>query len=348
MNHSPRPPFVVAAVQAAPVFLDRRSSVNKACTLIHEAGANGAKLAVFPEGFLPTYPLWTWFIPPNATRELRPLYAELLDNAVAIPGPEVDRLGEAAREAGVHVVMGVNEINAEASGTSLYNTVLVIDSGGRLRSRHRKLVPTQAERMVHAGGDGSTLDVIELPEARLGSLICWENYMPLARYALYGAGAEILAAPTWDRGEPWLSTLRHVAKEGRMIVISACTPFHRDVIPDRYDFKARHLPDAAWLNPGDSAIVDPDGKMLAGPLREQEGILYAEVDPASWRGSRYQLDVAGHYARPDVFDLRIDRRPKSITRTLARDVGEAGTAQDAEDAASGDGWSDPSRAKETS
>ena len=321
MSQTPRSPFVVAAVQAAPRFLDLGASLDKACALIHEAGANGARLAVFPECFLPTYPLWSWFVPPFASRDLRPMYAELLDNAVAVPGPATERLAQAARDAGVHVVMGVNEINSEASRTSLFNTVLVIDAAGQLRSRHRKLVPTVAERLIHAAGDGSTLEVVELDEARLASLICWENYMPLARYALYAWGVEILAMPTWDRGEPWLSTLRHVAKEGRVTVVSACIPFRRDLIPERYDF-TRHLPDAAWLNPGDSAIVGPDGTMLAGPLHEEEGTLYAEVDPASWRGSRYQLDVAGHYGRPDVFDLRVDRRPRPVVRSVESEDGE--------------------------
>jgi nitrilase len=145
--------------------------------------------------------------------------------------------------------------------------------------------------------------------------------MPLARYAMYAAGVEILAMPTWDRGEPWLSTLRHVAKEGRLVAIGACIPMRRDAIPDRFPFKADRLPDSAWLNPGDSAIVDPDGRVLAGPLHEAEGILYAEVDPASWRGSRYQLDVAGHYGRPDVFDLRVDRSPRPMTRAAVPAAG---------------------------
>lgn len=341
-------PFVVAAVQAAPVFLDLQASVDKACALIREAAEGGATLAVFPEGFLPTYPLWTWFVPPHASGELRPLYAELLDNAVSVPGPEVDRLATAAREAGIHVVMGVNELNAEASGTSLYNTALVLDARGRLRSRHRKLVPTVAERIVHAQGDGSTLDVVALDEARLGSLICWENYMPLARYALYASGLEVLAAPTWDRGEPWLSTLRHIAKEGRVVVVSACTPFHRDVIPDRYPFKRERLPDAAWLNPGDSAIVDPDGRMLAGPLREQEGILYAEVDPSRWRGTRYQLDVAGHYARPDVFDLRVDRSRRNVARTMAPVDGDAGAPEPDAGRSDGEAWREESTPRQAS
>ncbi len=332
MTDSPRSPFVVAAVQAAPVFLNKQATLEKACRLIHEAGSNGARLAVFPEGFIPTYPIWSWFIPPHASRELRPLYAELLDNAIDVPGPETAILGRAARDAGVHVVIGVNEVNREGSRTSLFNTVLVLDADGRLRLGHRKLVPTVAERLVHARGDGSTLDVVDLGEARVASLICWENYMPLARYALYAWGAEILAMPTWDRGEPWLSTLRHVAKEGRVVVVSVCTPFHRDLIPDSYGFKQGYLPDTVWLNPGDSAIVDPDGKMLAGPLHEEEGILYAEVDPAAWRGSRYQLDVAGHYGRPDIFDLHIDRsaRPPIRVDSKLHGPGPSATGPDLE------------------
>lgn len=315
MTHATRAPFTVASVQATPVFLDLQASLDKACELILEAGAGGARLAVFPECFLPGYPLWSWFVPPHASRELRPLYAELLDNAVRVPGPEIARLADTARTAGVHVVMGLNELNVEASGTSLYNSTVVLGADGRLRGHHRKLVPTVAERMVHAAGDGSTLEVVDLDDMRLGALICWENYMPLARFAMYAWGAEILAMPTWDRGEPWTSTLRHIAKEGRVVAISACIPLRREDVPDRLAFKAAHLPDIEWLNPGGSAIVDPDGKFLAGPSFEAEAILYAEVDPSLWRGSRYQLDVAGHYGRPDIFDLRIDRRAHAMVRS---------------------------------
>ena len=209
----------VAAVQATPVFLDLEATLEKACDLIAEAGRNGAKLAVFPEGFLPSYPFWSWCIPPYRTMELRELYDRLLQESVAVPGPVVDRLGRAAREAGVTVVMGANERNVEASGTTLYNSLLFIGSDGRLLGRHRKLMPTVAERLVHGQGDASGLAVYDLDIGRLSGLICWENYMPLARWALYAGGAQIHAAPTWDRGEPWTSTLHHIAKEGRVFVI---------------------------------------------------------------------------------------------------------------------------------
>jgi nitrilase len=308
-------PFLVAAVQAAPVFLDRAATVEKACALVAQAGAAGARLAAFPEGFVPAYPLWAWSIPAGDTHGLRELYAELLDQAVTIPGPATERLGEAARESGVAIAIGVNEANVEASGTTLYNTLLYIGPDGRLLGKHRKLVPTAGERLIHGQGDGSTLDVFALPFGRLGGLICWENYMPLARYALYALGVQIYVAPTWDRGEPWLSTLRHIAKEGRVYVIGCCSAMRRSDVPDRYAFKHK-LPGGAdeWLNPGDSAIVDPDGKLLAGPARCEETILYAEVDPRHLRGPRFQLDVAGHYGRPDVFELTVRREARPMVR----------------------------------
>lgn len=310
MLQSTSAPFRIAAVQAAPVFLDLDATIEKACALITEAGANGARLVVFPEAFLPTYPFWIWFVPAGRTAVLRELYAELLDNAVSVPGDATARLAEAAREAGTCVAMGMNEINAEASATTLYNSILYIGSDGQILGKHRKLVPTAGERLVHAQGDGSTLDVYDLPIGRLSGLICWENYMPLPRYALYAGGVELYVAPTWDRGEPWISTLRHIAKEGRMYVIGCCSAVHRDSIPERYGFMQDFLPaDLEWINPGGSAIVDPDGKFVVEPVMKREEILYAEIDPAQLRGPRWQLDVAGHYGRPDVFRFEVDRRP---------------------------------------
>ncbi len=317
MPVSSREPLKVAAVQAAPVFLDRDATIEKACRLIAEAGAAGARLAVFPEAFVPGYPLWVWFVPSGRTPVLRELYTELLESSVTVPSEATERLAAAAREAGVAVAMGINEVNAEASGTTLYNSILYIDGDGRLLGAHRKLVPTVGERTVWGQGDGNGLAVHRLPFGRVGGLICWENYMPLARYALYAWGVELYAAPTWDRGEPWLSTLRHIAKEGRCVVIGCCSAMRRSDVPDRLAFKEEFLPPALeWINPGDSAIVDPDGKLLAGPAHEREEILIAEIDPASLRGPRFQLDVAGHYARPDVFDLTVHRTPRPMVRVV--------------------------------
>ncbi len=306
-------PFKIAAVQAAPVFLDQEATVAKACDLIAEAAGNGARLVVFPEAFIPTYPDWVWAIPPSQGRLLSELYAELVDQSVSIPSLTTDRLCQAAREAGVYVTIGVNERNVEASDASLYNTVIYIDADGNLLGRHRKLIPTAPERMVWAPGDGSTLDVYDTELGRLGALICWENYMPLARYAMYAWGVQLYLAPTWDRGEPWLSTLRHIAKEGRVYVIGCSIAMRTDNIPDSFDFKAQYYADAPeWINKGDSAVVNPDGKFIAGPLHKEQGILYAEIDPRQMRGSKWNLDVAGHYARPDVFQLTVRKDPRPM------------------------------------
>ncbi|MBI4307180.1 MAG: carbon-nitrogen hydrolase family protein [Chloroflexi bacterium] len=314
----------IAAVQATPMFLDRDATVDKACQLIAEAAKNGARLVVFPESFIPAYPDWVWAIPGGEEALLASLYAQLLASAVEVPSPATQRLCQAAKRAKAHVVMGVTERNTEASGGSLYNTIVYIDAQGEVLGRHRKLVPTGAERLVWSQGDGSTLQVYETPFGRLGGLICWENYMPLARYALYAWGTQVYVAPTWDRGEPWLSTLRHIAKEGRVIVIGCCQALRKADIPDSFEFKRRFYQKAgAWINIGDSAIVSPNGKFMAGPLRKQEGILYADADMTRASGSRWMLDVAGHYARPDVFELRVHREARPVV-SIAEGAG-AGT-----------------------
>jgi nitrilase len=301
----------IAAIQATPVFMDLDATIDKACALIAEAGREGASLAVFPEAFVPGYPLWAWFIPASRTHPLRQLYALLHRNSVAIPGPATDRLCAAAAEASVTVAIGVNERNAEASGGTLLNTLLWIGADGRILGRHRKLMPTAGEKLVWGFGDGSDLDVHDVGFARVGGLICWENYMPLARFALYASGVQLYAAPTWDRDEPWLSSMRHIAKEGRCVVIGCASPFHKDDVPDDLDFKSDFLSGVeGWINTGDSVIVDPDGKLIAGPAREEETILYGDIRPDQLIGPRWQLDTAGHYGRPDVFRLVHDRRPK--------------------------------------
>jgi nitrilase len=315
--------FTIAAVQATPVFLDRDRTLDKACDLIADVGRRGAALAVFPEAFVPAYPVWAWFIPPARTGDLRALYSELHANAVTIPDASTDRLCAAARSAGVALAIGVNERNAEASDSTLFNTLLFIGADGAIVGKHRKLVPTGAERLVWGQGDGSDLEVYTLPFARVGGLICWENYMPLARYAMSAWGEQIHAAPTWDRGEPWLSTMRHTAKEGRTFVVGCCQAVRRTDIPDRLPFAAKYLDGVGeWINPGDSVIVDPDGKLAAGPAHETETILYADVRRDQLVGPRSQLDIAGHYARPEVFELRVHRTPRPVLRFVPPAEGE--------------------------
>ena len=206
----PLPPksYRAAAVQAAPVFLNREATVEKAVRLIEEAGRGGARLVVFPESFIPAYPDWVWVIPPGRESVYNRLQAEFLANAVDIPGPATDRLADAARRAGAYVVMGVTERNTEASGASLYNTLVFFSPEGTLLGKHRKLVPTGGERLVWARGDGSTLQVFDTPLGKIGALICWENYMPLARYALYAWGTQIYIAATWDRGKSAVATTK--------------------------------------------------------------------------------------------------------------------------------------------
>jgi len=306
-------PFKVAAVQIAPVFLNRERTVEKALRYLDEAAAAGAKLVVFPEVLLPGYPDWVWSVPPREDL-MDELYGELIENSVEIPGETTRRLCEAARAKGVFIVMGVNERNTEASGGSLYNTLLFINPEGELMGRHRKLIPTGGERLMWGQGDGSTLQVYDTPIGKMSGLICWENYMPLARYAMYAWGTRLHVASTWDRGEVWLASMRHIAKEGQMYVISSCQALHRNDIPDRAGHKKYYPADRQWINAGDSAIVGPDGKIIAGPLHEAEGILYAEIDPKALAGPRWMLDVAGHYARPDVFQLSVIREVKSLIR----------------------------------
>ncbi len=297
----------VAAVQATPVFLDRDATVEKTCRLVKEAAGAGASLIAFPETFIPTYPDWVWRLPAWHDAELvRRLYRE----SVTVPGPTVERLGSAAADAGAYVAVGVNEIE----GGTLYNTLLYLGPDGALLGRHRKLMPTGGERTVWGMGDGSTLDVVLTPFGVIGGLICWENYMPLARAAMYAQGVNIYLAPTWDNSDTWLATLRHIAKEGGCYVLGVAPLLRGSDVPaelrgDTYG------DDHDWMSRGLSAIIAPGGDVLAGPLTEQEGILYATVDAGLSNAQRRYFDAVGHYARPDVFSLHVDtthRRPVTL------------------------------------
>jgi nitrilase len=305
----------VAAVQAAPVFMDREATIEKAIRLINEAAKNGAKLAVFPETFIPTYPDWIWFVPPGQIALNQQLYGELLAQSVAINSPAIDTLCQAAEDAGIYVSMGINERNDNASGGSLFNTNILMDPQGNLIGRHQKLVPTVSERTVWAYGDPSTLDVYDTEMGKVGGLICHENYMPLPRYSLYARGIEIYLAPTYDEGDTWQSTLRHIGREGRVYVIGCCMVLRKEAVLARFPELEPYYKDAGeWINSGNSMIADPEGNILAGPLSKEEGILYADVDPNVIRNTRWNLDVAGHYSRPDAFQLTMRVTPTPILR----------------------------------
>ncbi|MFN2220694.1 MAG: carbon-nitrogen hydrolase family protein [Anaerolineae bacterium] len=307
--------FIVAAAQATPAFLDGRATLEKATSLILEASKSGARLIVFPEAFFPAYPDWVHLAAGGQQGGLLDdLYTELVENSVAVPDDTTERLCQAARKARIHVVMGLNERNQEASNASLYNSLLYIDDTGKILGTHRKLIPTGGERTVWAQGDGSTLEAYDTSIGKLGGLICWENYMPLARYAIYAWGTQIYVAPTWDRGDLWLTTLRHIAKEGGVFVIGCAMPLHMDDIPDRFEFKQLYAEGTTWINTGHSCIIGPSGQVIAGPLIEREEILYAKVDLGQITASKRMFDVAGHYARPDVFQFIVNRKPNPMMR----------------------------------
>jgi nitrilase len=304
-----------AAVQATPVFLDRDATVDKVCALIKQAAAEGAGLIVFPETFVPTYPDWVWRAP-AWDGPFGELHERLLDQSVEVPGPATEAIGKVAKRAKAYVTVGVNE--REPLGGTVYNTLLYFGSDGRVLGSHRKLMPTGGERLVWGMGDGSDLQVHPTPFGRLGGLICWENYMPLARTALYAKGVEVWVAPTWDQGEEWIATIKHIAKEGRVYVIS-CAPLLRGSdVPD--DLPGRELwgGEDDWMNEGWATIVGPHGEIVAGPLKKEEGIVYADLDLAVVRRNRLEFDPVGHYARPDVFRLIVDESPK---RSVSNDQG---------------------------
>jgi len=296
----------VAAVQTAPVFLDRAATVEKACAFIAKAAADGAELIVFPETFVPTYPDWVWRTTPW-NKEATALFARLQAEAVVVPSDTTIAIGEAAAQAGAYVSIGVDE--RDEFGSTLYNTQLLFDPTGALVNKHRKLMPTGGERLVWGFGDGSTLEAVDTPFGRIGTLICWENYMPLARAAMYAQGIDIYLAPTWDNDDVWVASMRHIAKEGRVFVIGVNFCMRGSDVPSDVPMRdAIYGGDDDWLSRGNSVIVAPGGAVLAGPLVGEEGIVMADIDVAAARASRQQFDAVGHYARPDVFELKVNTR----------------------------------------
>jgi nitrilase len=292
----------VAAVQASPVFLDREATADKVCALVKEAAGQGAELIVFPESFIPAYPDWVWRTPAWEDAEfVKRFYA----NAVSVPGPTLQRIGESAAEASAYVVIGVTEID----GGTLYNTLVYLGPDGRLLQRHRKLMPTGGERTVWGMGDGSELGVVNTPFGVVGGLLCWENYMPLARAAIYAQHCDIYLAPTWDNSDTWVATLRHIAKEGRQFVIGVAPLLRGSDVPEDLRGTLYGL-DEDWMSRGYTTIVAPDGEVIAGPVVEREQIVYADLDVATVREQRRMFDPVGHYARPDVFMLHVDTRAK--------------------------------------
>jgi nitrilase len=306
------PGFSVAVVQDASVFLDRDASVSKAIDLAREAAGKGARLVLFPEAFIPGYPRGLSFgaLVGSRTPEGRGLFRRYAQNAVTVPGPEADLLAATAQELEIYLAVGVVERDAVTSGT-LYCTLLLWGPDGTLLNLHRKLKPTASERLIWGEGDGAGLRAIPTDLGRIGGLICWENYMPLARAALYSVGVELYLAPTADARESWQATIRHIALEGRCYVLSCNQFVTKADYPGDLDKASLHEIAAAAdpLSRGGSAIVGPLGEYVAGPLWDEAGILYGQIDPGAVTEARFDFDSVGHYSRPDLFDLAVNPMP---------------------------------------
>jgi nitrilase len=293
--------------------LHRQKTIARGVELLEEAAAGGARLVSFPETWLPGYPEWIWGLRPGNDFELSSeIHARLIENAVDLKSDHLKPIQAAARRLKVTVSMGMHERDGEFSRGTLFNTVVLIGPDGSVLNRHRKLMPTNPERMVWGTGDAIGLRVSETPSGRVGGLICWENYMPLARFSIFAQGVEIYVAPTWDEGDMWLSTMRHIAAEGRCWVLGNGSSMRGKDFPRDFPNRDKLYPDLeAWLNPGDSVIVNPYGKIVAGPLHEKHGILFADCDPARASAAKRTLDVAGHYGRPDIFRLEVNREARA-------------------------------------
>jgi len=307
------PKAKVAVIQAAPILFNREATITKASRLIQDASTQQANLILFPEAFIPAYPRGLSFgtVVGSRTPAGRRTWEKYWTNAIEVPGPETDALGAAAREAGAYLAIGVIERDSQFSHGTVYCTLLYFGPDGKLLGKHRKLKPTAGERLIWGEGDGSTLPVFSTPFGKIGGLICWENYMPLARMAMYSKGIDIYLAPTADARDTWQATLRHIACEGRCFVLGCNQFVTREMYPQDLDGIEDLASQPDVLCRGGSAIISPLGEVLAGPLNGEEGILYADLDLGEVARGRFDFDVAGHYARPDVFRLIVNERPNT-------------------------------------
>ena len=296
----------VAVVQAGSVLFDASACVDKAVHLIGQAASTGAKIILFPEAFITGYPkgLNYGLVIGARDAEGREEFRLYLDAAIEVPGPETERLAEAAAANGTYVIMGAIE---RELGTC-YCTALFFGPDGRLLGKHRKLMPTALERMIWGFGDGSTLTVVDSPYGRIGSVICWENYMPMLRMAMYSKNVALYCAPTADDRDTWLPSMQHIALEGRCFVLTACQFLRKKDIPETVRVSLGESPDAVLMR-GGSAIISPLGKVLAGPHFEGETILTATLDLNDIARGKFDFDVVGHYSRPDLFQLIVNEAP---------------------------------------
>lgn len=302
-----------AVVQAASLAFDTARTLEKLADLSNDCAKQKASLAVFPEAFVGGYPKGHSFntVMGERLEGSRDWYARYWDSAIDVPGPVVDQLAEIARATNMHLAIGVIE---RELGT-LYCSILFFSSNGQHLGKHRKLMPTAAERLVWGMGDGSTMPVFDTEIGKLGGAICWENYMPLYRTTLYSKGIEIYCAPTVDNRERWTHSMQHIALEGRCFVLSANAFTQRKHYPKDYETAYGNDPETVLIN-GGSCIVNPQGELLAGPVFGKETILVADLDRTELTKAKYDFDPVGHYARPDVFQLKVDETPKQTVSKL--------------------------------
>lgn len=298
----------LAIVQRSPVFLDKQKTIELAVGSIKEAAGNGADLVVFTECFISGYPAWVWRLRPGLDWDLSSeLHQRLLRSAVNLDSDDLVPLYEAAKKYQLTIVCGIEERDNKLAQSTLYNTVVTIGPDDSLLNRHRKLMPTNPERMVWGFGDATGLKVVDSSAGRIGSLLCWENFMPLARYALYSQGIEIYIAPTYDSGDSWITSMQHIAREGCCWVVGCGNLMKGSDIPDDLPGKDCLYPDVdEWINPGDSIVIAPGGEIVAGPMTRESGILYHKLDLEKVAEAKRAFDVTGHYSRPDIFQLHVN------------------------------------------
>jgi len=302
----------VSVIQASPVLFDQNATLQKACRLISEAASQEPRLILFPEAYIPGYPRGLSFGTVIGSRSPagRRTWQRYWEGAVDVPGPVTEVLGGAAQQAGAYLAIGVVERDSSYSRGTLYCTLLYFGPDGRLLGKHRKLKPTASERLIWGEGDGSSLTVIQTEFGRVGGLICWENYMPLARMAMYGKGVDVYLAPTADARLTWQATLCHIACEGRCFVLGCNQYVTKAMYPADLEVRDELSSQPEIMCRGGSAIFSPLGEVLAGPLYDQEGILSVDIDMGEVVRARFDYDVTGHYARPDIFRLIVDESPK--------------------------------------
>jgi len=324
LSMKPPSPFTAAVVQAASVAFDSARTLEKLRVLASEAASGGAKLVVFPEAFVSGYPSGSDFGTRVGIRSAdgRDLFRRYFDSAIDVPGPATQFIGDVASDNGIFLVVGV----IERDGGTLYCTVLFFGPSGDLLGKHRKLMPTGMERLIWGFGDGSTLPVIESELGKIGAVICWENYMPLLRMAMYAKGVQIYCAPTADGRTTWLPTMQHVALEGRCFVLS-CNQFsRRSDFPVEFDAIQGNEPDTV-ISRGGSCIISPLGEVLAGPNFDEETILTAEIDLAEITRGKFDFDAAGHYARPDIFRLYVNEQAMPVVVPTTAEFSESENAR---------------------